>query len=109
MTKHRSISINTNKYWVKTLVNHQSSWAAIDCLPDDLGCRVWFFNVEGWIFDYLDFLSRNDAEVALLRNSFKRYSKNEFGFLGYPSKGFRWWMPEKPSERPYSTGQHWSA
>jgi hypothetical protein len=109
MNRHRSISIKTDKYWVKTLVNHQCIWAAIDRLPDDFGFRVWFFNGEGWISDYLDFLSHNDAKVALLRNSFKRYSKIDFGFLGYPSNGFLWWMPEKPSERPYSTGQHWRA
>ncbi len=108
MSKHRNIAIDSRDYWVKLICNHQSSWAVIDRLPDDFGFRVWFFNGEGWISDYLDFLSPNDAEVALLRNSFKRYSKSDFGFLGYPSNGFRWWMPENPSERPYSMGHHWT-
>jgi hypothetical protein len=108
MTKHRSILISTKKYWVKTLVNHQSNWAVMDDLPDELGVRVWFFDIEGWISDYLDFLSHEDAEVALLRNSFKKHSRREFGSLGYPAGNFLWWMPEKPSERPYSTGHHWT-
>jgi hypothetical protein len=109
MSKHRDIQIERKDYWTKFLVNHGSTWAAIDELPDQLGYRVWFFNIEGWISDYLDFSSNEDAEVALLRNNFNRYSEGEFGFLGCPENSFRWWMPENLSDRPYSTGMYWIA
>jgi hypothetical protein len=107
--KHRTISINNNEYWVKLLENHSSNWAVIDELPDGLGFRAWFFDGSSWIFDYLDFLSKDDAEVTLKKNHFSEYTEQEFGFLGYPEGDFQWWMPEKPSDRPYSTGKFWLA
>ena len=107
MVKHRDILINNREYWIKVLENHSSNWAVIDELPDDFGFRVWFFGLSGWIFDYLDFSTKEAAEVALQNNHFKKLTEREFEFLGYPEGVFQWWMPEKPFDRPYSTGKFW--
>jgi len=107
--KHRAILINNKDYWIKLLENHSSNWAVIDELPDDLGFRVWFFGLTGWVFDYLDFSSKEEARVALKKNNFSIYTDKEFGLIGYPDGDFQWWMPENPSDRPYSTGTYWIA
>jgi hypothetical protein len=105
MSRHRSISINSTDYWIKFLDNHQINLGAIDHLPDELGIRVWFFGPTGFVVDYLDYLTIEAAENALYANDFRKDNTRQY--VDLREQGFQWWMPEHPSDRPYSTGNYW--
>jgi len=83
-----SVEIHSRDYWFKIVEFLQQNWALVDELPD--GCQVFFFGDTSGVFDRLAFSSVAEAETALRRNGFARFSedKNAQEFIAIPRPPF---------------------
>ena len=68
---------------------------------------MFFFGDTSGVFDRLRFPSVTEAEIALLRNGFKRYDTDEKAkeFIGKPEPPFR--ERAHPNGPIYSSGRYW--
>lgn len=102
----KEVEIRSRNYWFKIVEFLQQNWALID---EDVGggCTVFFFGDTSGVFDRLRFPSVTEAEVALLRNGFKRYDADSKAqeFIGKPEPPF--WESRHPNGAIYSSGRYW--
>jgi hypothetical protein len=100
-----NVAIDSRDYWFKIVDFLQQNWALIDTVED--GALVWFFGDTSGVFDNLQFSSVPEAEVALRRNGFKRYSEDTKArdFIAVPQPPFR--RQPHPNGPIYSSGQFW--
>lgn len=99
------IDISSRDYWFKVVDFLQQNWALIDPLPG--GCKVFFFGDTSGVFDELSFPSVVEAEAALRRNGFRRFSedKDAQGFIAVPRPPFH--EDPHPNGPIYSSGKFW--
>ena len=98
------VEIKSRDYWFKIVEFLQQNWALIDETSD--GCVVFFFGDTSGVFDRLTFLSVEEAETALHRNGFERFSEDKEvqRFIAIPEPPFYEW----PNARPiYSSKKFW--
>ncbi|MBK6553085.1 MAG: hypothetical protein IPP18_15270 [Rhodocyclaceae bacterium] len=99
------VEIRSRDYWFKIVEFLQQNWALIDENPD--GCTVFFFGDTSGVFDRLSFPSVAEAEAALRRNGFARFSadKKAQEFIAIPQPPFH--ERPHPNGPIYSSGKFW--
>ena len=73
--KKTFVRIKSRDYWFKIVDYLQQNWALIDETTD--GCVVFFFGDTSGVFDRLTFISVEEAETALRRNGFARFTEDK--------------------------------
>ena len=98
------IEIRSRDYWFKIVEFLQQNWALIDEAPDRPACTVFFFGDTSGVFDRLSFSSVAEAEAALRRNGFKRFTQDKKAqeFVAVPKPPFHEWL--HPNGPIYSSG-----
>lgn len=93
--------------WREIVQFLQQNWALVDEDTSSAVCTVFFFGDTSGVFDRLRFPSVAEAEVALLRNGFKRYDTDPKApeFIARPEPPF--WESRYPNGAVYSSGQYW--
>ena len=71
--------------WLEIVEFLQQNWALVDEDTSSTVCTVFFFGDTSGVFDRLRFPPLAEAEVALLRNGFRRYDADEHG----SARGYR--------------------
>lgn len=101
------VEIRSRDYWFKIVEFLQQNWALIDETTDGKGCTVFFFSDTSGVFDRLLFSSIAEAEKALRRNGFAKYTDDEKTqeFIGIPSPPFH--EHPHPNGPIYSSGKYW--
>lgn len=101
----RTVEISSRDYWFKIVDFLQQNWALVDEYPD--GCKIFFFGDTSGVFDYLEFPSTLEADLALRRNGFGRFSQddNARNFIKVPPPPF--YEGSHPNGKIYSTGRFW--
>lgn len=99
-------NITNTDYWFKVVEFLQQNWAVIEPKEGNT-CIVYFFGDTAGVFDQLEFASQNDAEEALERNGFKKYSDDAKAqeFIAKPEPPFR--EQPHPNGPIYSSGRYW--
>ena len=105
--RRSEVEIRSRDYWCKVVESLQQNWALIDMGAEGAGCTVFFLGDTSGVFDRLRFPSAAEAEVALLRNGFKRYDTDPEAreFIGKPEPPF--WESRHPNGPIYSSGRYW--
>ena len=100
-----AVEIHSRDYWFKIVEFLQQNWALMDEVPD--GCQVFFFGDTSGVFDRIAFSSVAEAETALRRNGFARFSedKNAQEFIAIPRPPFH--ERPHPNGPIYSSGKFW--
>ena len=103
----KEVEIRSRDYSFKIVEFLQQNWALIDEDAEGAGCTVFFLGDTSGVFDRLRFASVAEAEVALLRNGFKRYDTDPTAreFIGRPEPPF--WESRHPNGPIYSSGRYW--
>jgi len=107
MSDPRTIEIRSRDYWFKIVEFLQQNWALIEEDANGAGCTVFLFGDTSGVFDRLRFPSVTEAELALLRNGFKRYDtdKQVQEFIRKPEPPFH---ERAHTNGPiYSSGRFW--
>lgn len=99
------VEIQSRDYWFKIVEFLQQNWALIDETTE--GCTVFFFGDTSGVFDKLAFSTVAEAETALRRNGFARFSedKKAHGFIAMPQQPFH--ERPHPNGPIYSSGRFW--
>lgn len=102
-----AVEISSRDYWFKIVEFLQQNWALIDEDGRGAGCTVFFFGDTSGVFDRLRFPSIENAEIALLRNGFRRYDTDPQAqkVIRKPEPPFR--DRPHPNGPIYSLGRHW--
>lgn len=96
------IQINADEFWVKIVEFLQQNWALFEVGQT---VKVWFIHDGSGVFDSLEFESIEQAEIALYKNGFKKYTDPNENFIEFI----------RPPKRPfynaprniYSSGEFW--
>jgi hypothetical protein len=101
------VSIQSRDYWFKVTEMLQQNWALIDSGND--GAKVYFVTDTSGVFDELAFASEVDADAALRRNDFRRFSEDPraASYLRCPEPPFR--HSPHPNGPIYSSGRFWKS
>ena len=101
------VPILSRDFWLKVVGMLQQNWALIDSTEE--GAVVWFLDDASGVYDSLPFASVADAERALRRNRFCRYSDDAEAqrFIALPSPPFR--KARHVSGPIYSSGRSWKS
>ncbi len=107
MTRQAAVEIRSRDYWFKIVEFLQQNWALINEDVHGDGCTAFFFGDTSGVFDRLRFPSMAEAEIALLRNGFKRYDTDEKAkeFISKPEPPFL--EGAHPNGPIYSSGRFW--
>jgi hypothetical protein len=99
------VSIGSRDYWFKIVDFLQQNWALVDTTA--AGARIWFLGDTSGVFDKIDCPSARDAEVALLRNGFRRFADDAEApkMMTPPVSPFH--VQSHPNGPIYSNGQFW--
>ena len=91
--------------WFKVVGMLQQNWAVV--VEREREVLVVFYGDTSGVFDQMPFDSKKDAEEALIRNGFSKYSDdpNVEEFLAIPRGEF--YASTHPSGRIYSEGIYW--
>jgi hypothetical protein len=101
------VQISSRDYWFKIVEMLQQNWALIDNNSDG-GCTVFFLGDTSGVFDRLLFPSHSEAERALRRNGFGKFSeakKDTQKVIAIPQPPFYEW--QHPNGPIYSSGRFW--
>jgi hypothetical protein len=106
MTDTSDINIQSRDYWFKIVDFLQQNWALIDAVAENASVR--FIGDDSGVFDQMEFESLQEAEQALGRNGFQRFSSHPdaASFLAPPQPPFR--RRPHPNGPIYSSGRFWS-
>ena len=99
------IELKSETYWVKIVAFLQQNWALIEPQQIEGKLIVYFIQDSSMIFDKIGFETKEQAEIELIKNGFKKYLDKKEVFIDFiiPPK-----KPFKESIRPvYSSGQFW--
>ena len=84
------ITIKADRIWFKLNDAQQRTLALLTPNPNAIGARVWFVNEKHEVFDYMDFVSLEDAVNALQLNGFSDYAKKKFSLLNRVRTRYTW-------------------
>jgi len=107
MEPNVEIIVGNREFWFKVVDFLQQNWALIEQPKGDDGCTVYFMGDTSLVFDRLSFSSPKDAEEALRRNGFARFSDDEAAqeFLAVPTAPY--FEGSHPNGPIYSSGRFW--
>jgi Ca-activated chloride channel family protein len=84
------ITIKADRIWFKLNNAQETIFALLTPNPQASGARVWFVNHKHEVFDYMDFVSLEDAVNALQVNGFSDYVKKKFSLLNRVRTRYTW-------------------
>ncbi len=84
------ITIKADRIWFKLNDAQETIFALLTPNPLAVGARVWFVNEKHEVFDYMDFVSLEDAVNALQLNGFSDYVKKKFSLLNRVRTRYTW-------------------
>ena len=84
------ITIKADRIWFKLNDAQEKIFALLTPNPKAIGARVWFVNEKHEVFDYMDFVSLEDAVNALQLNGFSDYVKKKFSLLNRVRTRYTW-------------------
>lgn len=99
------VEIVNRDYWFKIVEFLQQNWALIE--ESSTGCNVFFLSDSSDVFDKIAFASVAEAETALRRNGFARFSDDKAAqeFIAIPRPPFH--ERPHPNGPIYSSGKFW--
>jgi Ca-activated chloride channel family protein len=84
------ITIKADRIWFKLNDAQETIFALFTPNPQAIGARIWFVNHKHEVFDYMDFVSLEDAVNALQLNGFSDYVKKKFSLLNRVRTRYTW-------------------
>jgi Ca-activated chloride channel family protein len=84
------ITIKPDRIWFKVNDAQETVFALLTPNPQAIGARIWFVNEKHEVFDYMDFVSLEDAVNALHLNGFSDYIKKKFSLLNRVRTRYTW-------------------
>ena len=90
LTLGQRITIKADRIWFKLNDSQEKTLALLTPNPKAIGARIWFVNEKHEIFDYMDFVSLEDAVNALQLNGFSDYVKKKFSLLNRVRTRYTW-------------------
>jgi Ca-activated chloride channel family protein len=84
------ITIKADRIWFKLNDAQETIFALFTPNPQAIGARIWFVNQKHEVFDYMDFVSLEDAVNALQVNGFSDYVKKKFSLLNRVRTRYTW-------------------
>ena len=67
------IEISSNQFWFKIVGFLQQNWALIESQPIEKKVTVYFIQDASMIFDKIEFETKEQAEIGLIKNGFKKH------------------------------------
>ena len=105
LTLGQRITIKADRIWFKLNHSQEKTLALLTPNPKAIGARIWFVNEKHEIFDYMDFVSLEDAVNALQLNGFNDYVKKRFSLLNRTRTRYTWKCEDHT--RSYSNSSAW--
>ena len=99
------ITIKADRIWFKLNDAQDTIFALLTPNPQAIGARVWFVNEKHEVFDYMDFVSLEDAVNALQLNGFSDYVKKKFSLLNRTRTRYIWKCED--NTRVYTNSTTW--
>ena len=90
LTLSQRITIKADRIWFKLNDSQEKTLALLTPNPKAIGARIWFVNEKHEVFDYMDFVSLEDAVNALQVNGFSDYVKKKFSLLNRVRTRYTW-------------------
>lgn len=90
LTLGQRITIKADRIWFKLNDSQEKTLALLTPNPKAIGARIWFVNEKHEVFDYMDFVSLEDAVNALQVNGFSDYVKKKFSLLNRVRTRYTW-------------------
>jgi Ca-activated chloride channel family protein len=84
------ITIKPDRIWFKVNDAQETVFALLTPNPQAIGARIWFVNEKHEVFDYMDFVSLEDAVNTLQLNGFSDYVKKKFSLLNRVRTRYTW-------------------
>lgn len=84
------ITIKADRIWFKLNDAQETIFALLTPNPKAIGARVWFVSEKHEVFDYMDFVSLEEAVNALQLNGFSDYVKKKFSLLNRVRTRYTW-------------------
>ena len=84
------ITIKADRIWFKLDAAQKTIFALLTPNPKAIGARIWFVNKTHEVFDYMDFVSLEDAVNELQLNGFSDYVKKRFSLLNRTRTRYTW-------------------
>jgi len=84
------IIIKADRIWFMLNDAQATIFALLTPNPQAIGARIWFVNEKHEVFDYMDFISLEDAVNALQLNGFSDYVKKKFSRLNRVRTRYTW-------------------
>ena len=100
------ITIKAERIWFKLNDAQEKTIAMLTPNPNALGARVWFVNEAHEIFDFMDFVSLEDAVTELQLNGFSDYVKKKFSLLNRIRTRYIWKCEDH--KRAYTNSTSWT-
>lgn len=105
-TQNSIVSFSSDDFWFKVVAMLQQNWAVIEGDGDRV--KIVFFDDRNQIFDQLLYGNHHEAERALRKNGFGRYTDDpgSHDFIAKPDRPF---VHSPAKLRPiYSSGEYWN-
>jgi Ca-activated chloride channel family protein len=99
------ITIKADRIWFKLNDAQETIFALFTPNPQAIGARIWFVNQKHEVFDYMDFVSLEDAVNALQLNGFSDYVKKKFSLLNRVRTRYTWRCED--NTRVYTNSTTW--
>jgi hypothetical protein len=99
------VSIRSRDYWFKIVDFLQHNWALVDTIAE--GTTIWFLGDTSGVFDKIECPSARDAEVALLRNGFRRFAGDADASKTMTPPAPPFHQQPHPNGPIYSNGRFW--
>jgi Ca-activated chloride channel family protein len=99
------ITIKADRIWFKLNDAQETIFALFTPNPQAIGARIWFVNQKHEVFDYMDFVSLEDAVNTLRLNGFSDYVKKRFSLLNRIRTRYTWKCED--NTRVYTNSTDW--
>ena len=84
------LTIKADRIWLKLNDAQEKILVLLTSNPEASGVRLWFVNEQHEVFDYMDFVSLEDAVNTLRLNGFSDYVKKKFSLLNRVRTRYTW-------------------
>jgi len=99
------ITIKADRIWFELNDAQETIFALLTLNPQAIGARIWFVNQKHEVFDYMDFVSSEDAINTLQLNGFSDYVKKKFSLFNRVRTRYTWKCED--NTRVYTNSTTW--
>lgn len=99
------ITIKADRIWFELNDAQETIFALLTPNPQAIGARIWFVNQKHEVFDYMDFVSSEDAINTLQLNGFSDYVKKKFSLFNRVRTRYTWKCED--NTRVYTNSTTW--